>query len=574
MLTRLHNFFLQLFPLFTLITFSSCALFLNIHVKLVNPKHASSYPLISEATRLLGNQKAKYRTCFDVTYYTLNVSVDEKKKYLNGEVEISATALTACDTLQIDLYANMKINKITCEGKNLSYVRAYGAVFIIMPKRQSAGEKFKLLINYEGSPLVAKKPPWKGGFVWKKDKDNNPWIGVACESEGASLWWPCKDVNNDEPDSMAINVSTNTYLPAVCNGHLIGKETTGNVNTFKWRVSYPINLYDVTLYIGNFKLLQDTMLSKVTGNIINLDYYVLPKNYEKAKVHFTQVKPQLSFYEKIYGAYPWYKDGFKLIESPYEGMEHQSAIAYGSGYKNIYQKFDYIILHESAHEWWGNSVSAADFADVWIQEGFATFSEALYVESTEGREAYLRYLLTYRLFIQNKWPVVGPTNERYFNYKNSDCYQKGAWILHTLRTQIANDSIFFDILRSFRGKYNMKTVVSKDFINTVNEKTQHDYNWFFNQYLYKRESPFLEYYWDENFFYYRWKYTDATFVMPTEIGLDGLVRTTLNPTTQLQRIPISGKTYKEITFNIYTELFGVIQNKHLSKEWNSTRNTQ
>ena len=547
---------------------SSCSLIINHLLKVKNPKHAGEYPKFSESTKLLGNENTKYRTCFDATFYELNITVDEKNKYLKGIVQMNATAVSDFDTLQIDLYENLKLNKISFEGKDISYSRKYGAVFVAMPRKIKSGEKFKLLINYEGSPLVAKKPPWKGGFVWSKDKDKNPWIGVACESEGASLWWPCKDVNNDEPDSAAINITVAKDLVAVCNGHLIGKESNGNFNTYKWFVSYPINLYDVTLYVGNFKLLADSV-KMPSGKILPINHYVLPMNYEKAKTHLAQAKDILAFYEKTFGEYPWYKDGYKLIESPYEGMEHQSAIAYGNGYKNSFGlSFDYIILHESAHEWWGNGVTASDFADVWLQEGFATYSEALYLENTQGKEFSLKYLaLLYRSQIANKYPVVGPVGYRYFDYRNNDCYQKGAWTLHTLRTQIGDDKIFFDILKSFQEKYRYKTVSSKDFINMVNEKTGDNYNWFFKQYLYDRKSPMLEYYWDGADFYYRWENVDSTFKMPAEIILDKLVRINLKPTTYIQKISISSQTYKEIDFYNYMELFGTKKNKKLRREF-------
>jgi len=552
---------------------SSCSL-LGIHVKVTNPKHAGKYPKFSESLKLLGSLN-KYRNCFDATFYELNISVDEKKKYLKGKVLMNAIALSDFDTLQIDLYENMKVNNIgfatlnsiqESETKfiNASYVRKHGAIFIAL--KQKAGEIFKLKIEYEGKPVEAKRPPWKGGFVWKKDKEKNPWIGVACESEGASLWWPCKDVTNDEPDSTSINITVSKGLMAVSNGKFVGISNPDQQNvTYKWFVSYPINLYNVTLYVGKFSLLSDTY-TMPSGKILPVNHYVLPMNYEKAKTHLAQAKGQIAFFEKTFGEYPWHHDGYKLIESPYEGMEHQSAIAYGNNYKNSYNGFDYIILHESAHEWWGNSVSAADLSDVWLHEGFATYSEALYVESIQGKNAYLRYLLTYRLFIKNKRPVVGPVGVRFFDYKDSDVYMKGAWILHTLRTLINDDILFFDILKSFHERYKMKTVTSKDFIDMVNEKTGSDYSWFFHQYLNKREAPFLEYYWDGTNFYYRWKYVGADFKMPAEISLDGLVKINLKPTDKIQKIAISSQSYKEISFNNYTALFGVEENKKLKRE--------
>ncbi|MBI4944996.1 MAG: M1 family metallopeptidase [Bacteroidetes bacterium] len=547
---------------FFLFTLSSCSL-LGLHVKVQNPKHANKYPKFSESTKLLGNENTKYRNCFDVTYYNLFVMVNEENKSLKGAVEIYATTLSDFDTLQIDLYENMKIISIISEeGKELSYTRKHGAIFVAI--KEKANAKFSLAVDYEGSPLVAAKPPWKGGFVWSKDKEKNPWIGVACETEGASLWWPCKDVNNDEPDSVTINITVKKDLVAVCNGHLIGKTSNGMFDTYRWFVSYPINLYDVTLYVGKFKLLADS-LEMPSGKTLSINHYVLPINYEKAKTHLAQAKDFLVFYEKTFGEYPWYKDGYKLVESPYEGMEHQSAIAYGAGYKNSYNGFDYIILHESAHEWWGNSVSASDFSDVWLQEGFATYAEALYVESTEGKNAYLNYLLVYRLFIANKYPVVGPAGYRYFDYRNSDCYQKGAWVLHTFRTQISDDKIFFDILKSFQEKYAKKTVTSQNFIDMVNEKTGEDYEWFFKQYLYERKTPILEYYWDGTDFYYHWKNVDPTFKMSAELMLDNLVKVNLKPTVKVQKIAVSSLTYKEISFNNYTKLFGIEKNKRLRK---------
>ena len=555
---------------------SSCSL-LGIHMKVQNPKHAGKYPHFSESTKLLGNSNTKFRNCFDATFYELNVTIDEKKKYLKGNVTMSATALSDFDTLQIDLYKNMKVNNIgyatlnSVQEKdskfvNTNYIRKYGAIFI--PLKQKAGEIFKIKIDYEGKPVEARKPPWDGGFVWKKDKEKNPWIGVACESEGASLWWPCKDVNNDEPDSASVNITCNKNLVAVANGQSRGKEENGELTTYKWFISYPINLYDVTLYIGKFSLLHDEF-AMPSGKMLPVNHYVLTVNYEKAKVHLKQAKEQISFYEKTFGEYPWYRDGYKLVESPYEGMEHQSAIAYGNGYKNSKgEPFDYIILHESAHEWWGNGVTASDFADVWLQEGFATYAEALYVESTQGKNAYINYLAFYRIFIQNKWPVVGPAGYRYFYYKNSDCYQKGAWTLHTLRAIINDDKIFFDILKSFQSTYKYKTVTSKDFIDMVNEKTNNDYGWFFKQYLYTRKAPMLEYYWDGNKFYYKWDGVDADFKMPVDILLDNVVKVTLTPKKSdklVQVVPISKDTYKEISFDNYTKLFGVIKNKKLRK---------
>lgn len=560
---------------FLLLPFLSSCFLLGISMKVKNPGNAGKYPRFSEQTVLLGNLNTKYRTCFDAAFYRIDLTVDEKEKYLRGKVEMIATATRDFDTLQIDLYENMKVNSINASAMksrhentaapSANYKRKHGAIFIAL--KQKAGELFKVVIDYEGKPVEAKKPPWRGGFVWKQDKEKNPWIGVACESEGASIWWPCKDVTNDEPDSVALNITCAKNLTAVANGQFRGKEEKENHATYKWMATYPVNLYDVSIYIGKFSLLSDSY-KMPSGKTLAINHYVLSYNYEIAKLHFEQAKKQLAFFEKTFGEYPWYRDGYKLVESPYEGMEHQTAIAYGARYKNSADGFDYIILHESAHEWWGNALTASDLADVWLQEGFATYAEALYVENIKGKNAYLNYLFIYRIFIKNKWPVVGPENRRYFYYKNSDCYQKGAWALHTLRTQINNDTLFFDIIKSFFEKYKYKTTSTADFIQMVNEKTNSDYGWFFKQYLYKREAPILEYYWDGSKFYYRWDGVDADFKMPVDIMLDNIVKISVTPKKSeqsVQVISVSNQTYKKITFDNYTRLFGVKENKKLRK---------
>jgi aminopeptidase N len=534
--------------------FSGCGLY-GIHFHLKNPRKAGKYPKVTQKDKLRG-ELTKYRSCYDVKHYALNITVDNEKKYIKGYVNIHAEATAVFDTLQVDLYPGMKINSIEYKGQKLVYKRKEGAVFIGMPAAVSKGEKIMLRVDYEGMPRIAPKPPWNGGFVWKEDKNKRPWIGVACEGLGASLWWPCKDHLSDEPDSTAINITVKKGLMCVSNGRLRDSISAGDQTTYKWFVSYPINTYNITLYIGDLKLLHDTYTSKLTGKTLDLDHYVLPYNYEIAKTHFQQLKKHLDFYEKYFGEYPWHRDGFKFVESPYAGMEHQSAIAYGNGYKNGNDGFDYIVLHEAAHEWWGNSVTNLDYADIWIHEGFATHCEALYVEQDRGKQAYINYLLFQRWFIKNERPVVGPTGRNYFNYKDSDPYMKGTWILHTLRTTIDNDPLYFDILRSFYQQYKGKQVTSQDFIDLVNSKTGKDYTGFFKQYLYTRKVPVLEYYLDkEGNLAYRWKETDGSFTIPVQarIGNSSMI---IYPAGEVKvsKIDIAG-TDAEVTFSTEKALF-------------------
>jgi aminopeptidase N len=534
---------------------SGCGIF-GIHFKLHNPRRAGKYPKADEARLLLGSL-TRYRTCYDVKYYGLNVEVDPKRKYLKGYVEIMSLAMEDFDTLQLDLHANMQLNGILEGEKELGFIRKKGAVFVAMGRKVKAGDVFSLRVAYEGKPAVAPKPPWKGGFVWKKDKQKNPWIGVACETEGASLWWPNKDHTSDESDSTAINITIPEGLVAVGNGRLRETYTIKGMTTFKWFVANPVNNYDITLYTGNFKLLQDTFQSRLTGQVLDINHYVLAPNYELAKNHFPQVKQHLAFYEMRFGPYPWYKDGFKLVESPYAGMEHQSGIAYGNGYKNGPYGFDYIILHETAHEWWGNSVSAADLADGWLHEGFATYSEVLYVEHAIGIPHSYSYLSQYRYFIKNKRPLVAPKGIRYFNYKDGDIYVKGAWVLHTLRNTIHNDSLFFQILRSFAVENRARQISSEEFISHVNRMTNADYSWFFKQYLFTRKVPVLEFVISKDGMYtYRWMETADDFKMPATVTINGQ-RHNLNPTASLQTMTIKAGKEDEVTFNDWSLLYKV-----------------
>jgi len=561
----MNNFNKALLAILLLIILSSCGA-LGVHFNVHNPKKAGTYPKETKQNKLLA-ETTRYRTCFDVFHNDINIEIVPKQKFISGKVIISAKALSNFDTLQIDLYKNMIVKNIESAGQKLNYTREEGALFIKMPATIKAGETFSIAVSYEGKPIAAKRPPWDGGFVWKKDKNGNPWIGVACESEGSSLWWPSKDHMNDEADSTDITITVPKKLVAVSNGVLKDTSSTADKKTFHWHISYPINNYNVTLYVGDFELIYDSYASTVSWKTTHLNHYVLPYNYEKAKLHFQQVKKHMAFYEKMFGAYPWQRDGFKLVESPYAGMEHQSAIAYGNGYKNDYQNlFDYIILHETAHEWWGNSVTAADLSDAWIHEGFASYCEALFVESISGYQEYLNYMYWQRVGILNKRPVVRQREIRYFDYHDGDIYGKGSWILHTLRTTMSNDSLFFDILKTFRIENNQKQIFSETFIDLVNTKTGKDYNWFFKQYLYQREAPFLEFCWKNDKLYFRWKNTNEDFVLPIKIKVSDKT-ITLYPTTKLQAIDLSN-AYSNFYDNSNELYFGTEKNKKLEAEFN------
>ncbi len=368
------------------------------------------------------------RTCYDVTFYDINLSVDTKRKFLKGFVDIHFSVVEDCSKIQIDLFENMDIDAITFKDETLAFFRLHNAIFVKFPELLPAGSSGFIRVVYQGRPHIAKMPPWDGGFVWKKDHKLKPWVGVACEGIGASLWWPCKDHLSDEPDSVSIRVDVPRPLVVVCNGNL--RQVTHldeKTDRYHWFVSYPINNYNVTLNIGSFEHFSDWFIC-ADGDSLALDYYVLPHNLERAKEYFRQVKPLLACYEKLLGKFPFPKDGFALVESPFTGMEHQGAIAFGSDFQRGYQgrwvpddmDYDHIIVHETAHEYFGNAVSIKDMADLWIHEGFATYMESWYVECMSSNSDAQNYLRGQFSIISNSEPMVGPYDVNYAKITNLD----------------------------------------------------------------------------------------------------------------------------------------------------------
>ena len=448
---------------------------------------------------------SSYRSCYDVYYYDLNVTIDDKNKELiNSYNDFYITSLEDFDNIQIDLFSNLEINSIVFNETKLNFKRKFNAVFIGFTEIIKKGENVKFRVNYDGKPRKAVNPPWDGGFSWDYDKNKNPWIGVSCQGLGASSWWPCKDHQSDEPDSMRITCTVRSPLKVVSNGKLISNKSgydlklKSKVNTSSWFVSYPINNYNVTLCAADYAHFSDYYLSN--SDTLFLDYYVLTYNETKAKEHFKQVKPMLECFEEYFGQYPFINDGFSLVETPYLGMEHQSAIAYGNNYLPGYNgnknfiaglDFDYIIVHETGHEWWGNSITTNDIADMWIHEGFCTYSEVIYVECMYGYETMLEYVNNQKRFVRNDKPIVGPYN---VNKKGSnDMYQKGSLMLHTLRNLINDDELWFSILKGISIDFKYKVLDGKDIIEYINRKVDFDLSLFFNQYLFNSKIPILEY---------------------------------------------------------------------------------
>lgn len=457
--------------------------------------------LVSEKDLLKGGLGPE-RTCYDVLHYRIDIEIDPSKRMIDGKVDIVFKALEDFTVMQIDLYDNMQIHEILHENKPLIFDRKYDAVFVTLPQIKKGAEP-TITIVYSGQPISAKNAPWDGGFVWKTDKDGNPWVGVACQGDGASLWWPCKDHLSDEPNTTVIKITVPDTLKAVANGRLITDRREGKgKHSFTWAVSYPINSYNINVNVGNYVHFNDTYTAN-DGAKLDLDYYVLPYNLEKAKKHFRQVHDVLGCFEEFFGKYPFWEDGYKLIETSYLGMEHQSAIAYGNLYRRGYlgdripkdMNFDYIILHESGHEYFGNSVSASDLADMWIHESFTTYMEALFVECQMSYSAAVRYLEYQRPFIRNEEPIIGVRGVNWHKrVTTSDQYYKGSWILHTLRSIVDDDDRWKAYLKSLYKEFEMKIIISEDILEYTQAYFKEiELKHFFSQYLYRPEIPVIHY---------------------------------------------------------------------------------
>ena len=494
------------------------------------------------------------RSCYDVTYYDLQIDLEIESKTLTGVNHIYFTNTADFDKIQIDLFKNMRIDNILYNGQDLKFERLHDAVFISFPETMKRGEKGMISVHYAGTPIAAKNAPWDGGFVWKEDRSGKPFVGVACEGTGASLWWPNKDHLSDEPDSMRISCITPKNLMCVANGDLESQSALGNRIAWNWKISYPINNYNVTLNVADYAHF-DEVYTNSSNEKLRLDYYVLKENLEKAKEQFKQVPEMMDCFEEAFGPYPFYRDGYALVETPYLGMEHQSAIAYGNKYMPGYlgrfpgeMNFDYIIIHETGHEWWGNSVSMNDVADMWIHESFCTYSESVFVECKYGYDKMLEYLLYQRNFINNSSPISGVYGMNHEG-NGGDMYYKGAWVIHTLRNVLNNDSLFNSIIKGIAQDFAYQTVDGEEVIDYISTKTSRDFLPFFKQYLAFSDVPTLEYRWNKKMLELKWKADVSRFSMPVIMNAPKLGEKRVLVTNQdWTAVQVSKKDMKSLSF--------------------------
>ncbi len=431
------------------------------------------------------------RACFDVKHYDLRVSVNPAEKSISGSNSIRFITTQKTSEIQLDLFANLIIDEIQWSGQKVKYRRDGNAIFIQAGKEIPAQKEQTVLVKYHGLPRPAVKPPWDGGFSWTKDPQGNPWVTVSCEGLGASVWWPCKDHPSDEPESMDIRIEGPKGLISVSNGNLIEKKSLQATDEYHWRVSYPINLYNVSINMANYAH-WSKKLTQLNGKSLDLDYYVLKENENIAKKHFEQSEEMLRIFEKYFGPYPFPKDGYALVETDYWGMEHQSAVAYGNHYKNNKFGFDFIIVHESAHEWFGNSISCSDHADLWIHEALGTYAEAIYVEEKFGKEQAQKYLNGQRNNIRYAYPIAGPYQVNY-QHPDSDMYFKGTWMFHTLRNIINDDALWFKTLREFCLAFYHKNTNTAEVVDYWSKHLNKPIKPLFMHYLYQVKNPNLQY---------------------------------------------------------------------------------
>jgi aminopeptidase N len=501
------------------------------------------------------------RSWWDLVYYHLDIKVNPSDSTISGMNTVAYKVINPAGIMQIDLQEPMQLTGAIQNGISLKFSREGNVYWICMNGTLEKGKIYSVILYFEGKPRVSTRPPWVGGITWNKDKNGLPFIASACQGDGASLWWPCKDHMYDEPDSMLISVNVPENLIDVSNGRLRSTVKQKNkTTTYNWFVSNPISNYGVNINIGDFTHFSEIFYGE--KGPLDCDYYVLKENLEKAKMQFKQVPMMLTAFEHWFGPYPFYEDSYKLIEVPYLGMEHQSSVTYGNGFKNGYKgtdlsgtgwgfKFDFIIVHESGHEWFANSITYSDVADMWVHESFTNYAENLYVEYYYGKKAGSEYVIGSRQNIKNDRPVTGIYNVNFEG--SSDMYYKGGNMLHTLRQIINDDEKWRGILRGLNKDFYHQVVTGKQIEDYLSEKTGLDLKPVFDQYLRDIRIPVLEYSVVGKVLTYRWNNCVTGFNMPVKIYVSGNEKTII-PTTNFTTVDVEIENAKiEVDPGYYVE---------------------
>ena len=469
------------------------------------------------------------RVWWDLLHYNLDFKVSPSSKSIEGSNLIRYEVLSQNQLMQIDLQPPMEITSVLENNKELNYNREGNVYYIQLKKNQQIGAINEITIHFKGAPKISNNPPWDDGFTWGKDNNGTDFIATSCQGGGSSIWWPSKDHMYDEPDQgIELSITAPKHLISVSNGrHIQTKENSNKTNTSNWKVINPINNYGVNINIGDYVHFKEEYKGK--KGVLDCDYYVVSYNLEKAKKQFKEVSRTLEAFEHWFGPYPFYEDSYKLVEVPYLGMEHQSSVTYGNGYKNGYKgidlsgtgwglKFDFIIVHESGHEWFANNITNIDIADMWIHESFTAYSENLFLDYHFGTEASNAYVTGTRKNIQNDKPIIGNYNVN--NSGSSDMYYKGANMLHTLRQIINNDEKWRSILVGLNKDFYHQTVTTQQIEDYIDKYFKIDLKPFFDQYLRTIKIPTLEYKLENNNLLYRWSNVVDGFSIPVNVFIN------------------------------------------------------
>uniref|UniRef100_UPI004048D1AA M1 family metallopeptidase n=1 Tax=Algoriphagus sp. TaxID=1872435 RepID=UPI004048D1AA len=468
------------------------------------------------------------RSWWDLKHYDLSVEIIPSKKYIKGSNKISYQVKNQAKLLQLDLQEPLAVTSITQEGEELSFRREGAVYWVTLTKKQVPGALEALVVQYEGVPKEAVRPPWDGGITWQKDSKGLDFIASSNQGIGSSIWWPLKDHPADEVDSLDMHVTVPKGLLDISNGRLVEIEAGKDTDTFHWKVVNPINDYGVNINIGDYAQFGEKYAGEKGS--LDMDYFVLRENLEKAKVHFQDARRMMQAFEHWFGPYPFYEDGFKLVEAPYLGMEHQSSVTYGNGYQNGYRgrdlsgtgwgmKFDFIIIHEAGHEWFANNITYKDVADMWIHESFTNYSESLFLDYHYGKEAGQAYVRGTRMNILNDKPIIGDygVNQR----GSGDMYYKGGNLLNMLRQIVQDDGKWRIILRGLNKEFYHQTVTTQQVESYISTQSGLNLGKVFDQYLRDVRIPIFEYYFQGEEFQYRWTNAVKDFDMPVDVLLDG-----------------------------------------------------
>jgi aminopeptidase N len=522
-------------------------------------------PVFTHADTLRGSN-GPGRAWWDVAFYDLHVSVNPTDSTISGYNGITYRVLKPGREMQIVLQTPMQFDSMKQDGKSITSRRDGNAYFASLPSQAKANTHNTITVYYHGKPVAAKRPPWDGGYIWRTDPAGNRWVATANEGLGASVWWPNKDYLADEPDSQRIAITVPDPMIDVSNGRL--RSTTHNADkttTYEWFVKNPINNYDVSVNAGTYAHFTDVF--KGEKGDLTLDFYPLKVHEDTAKVMWQQAKPMLACFEHWFGPYPWYEDGYKLVEAPHLGMEHQSAVAYGNQFKQGYLgrdlsgtgwglKWDFITVHESGHEWFGNNITTKDAADMWVHEGFTNYSESLYTECQNGKQAGLEYVIGSRRNITNREPIIAPFG---VNAEGSgDMYYKGGAMLGMIRQIIDDDELWRQILRGLNHTFYHQTVTGKQIRDYINNQSRTNFDKVFDQYLETTKVPVLEYKLENGTFSYRWTNVVPGFDMPVEVKLEGAASYTRIPAKETwQSVALPGTGMPQVNPIFYVTLKSV-----------------